>query len=86
MGWRGLPLACTTRWRGHLAYLLMPPFRLYILLGEKTLSPDQFSRKHTASHRRRQREIGRVQKLFSAPYRRRESPPEAFFITILPPE
>jgi hypothetical protein len=27
--------------------------------------------------------IGRVQKLFPAPYRRGESPPEVFFITML---
>jgi hypothetical protein len=33
--------------------------------------------------RRRQPEIGRVQKLFLAPYRRGESPPEVFFITML---
>jgi hypothetical protein len=26
-----------TRWCGHLAHLLTPPFRLYILHGEKTL-------------------------------------------------
>jgi hypothetical protein len=33
--------------------------------------------------RRRRLEIGRVQKLFSAPCRRGESPPEVFFITML---
>jgi hypothetical protein len=33
MGWRGL----SPRWRDHLVHLLTPPFRLYILLGEKTL-------------------------------------------------
>jgi hypothetical protein len=44
--------------------------------------PDQFSTKPTASHRRHWREIGRVQKLFPAPCRRGESPPEAFFITM----
>jgi hypothetical protein len=82
IGWRGLPLARATRWCGHLAHLLTPPFRLYILLGEKTLRPNQFSRKHTVIHRRHRREIGRVQKLFSAPCRRGESPPEAFFITM----
>jgi hypothetical protein len=82
MGWRGLAPGCATRWWGHLAHLLTPPFRLYILLGEKTLRPDQFSRKHTASHHRRRREIRRVQKLFPAPCRRGESPPEAFFITM----
>jgi hypothetical protein len=37
IGWRGLPLACATRWWGHLAHLLTQPFRLYILLTEKTL-------------------------------------------------
>jgi hypothetical protein len=67
IGWRGLPLAHANRWWGHLAHLLTSPFRLYILLDEKTLSPDQFSRKHTASHHRHRREIGRVQKLFRHP-------------------
>jgi hypothetical protein len=37
IGWHGLPLACATRWCGHLAQLLTPSFRLYILLSEKTL-------------------------------------------------
>jgi hypothetical protein len=37
IGWRGQPLARATRWWGHLAHLLMPPFRLYILLGEENL-------------------------------------------------
>jgi hypothetical protein len=37
MGWRGQPLAHATRWWGHLAHFLMPPFRLYILLNGKTL-------------------------------------------------
>jgi hypothetical protein len=44
--------------------------------------PDQFSTKHTVSRRHRRHEIGRVQKLFPAPCRRGESPPEAFFITM----
>jgi hypothetical protein len=30
-------MARATRWWGHLAHLLTPPFRLYILLDEKTL-------------------------------------------------
>jgi hypothetical protein len=38
--------------------------------------------KHTASRHRHRRKIGRVQKLFPAPCRRGESPPEAFFITM----
>jgi hypothetical protein len=37
IGWSGLPLARATRWCGRLAHLLMPPFRLYILLDKKTL-------------------------------------------------
>jgi hypothetical protein len=80
IGWRGPAHGHATRWWGHLAHLLMPPFRLYILLGKKTLIPDQFYRKHTVSRCCHRREIGRVQKLFSAPCRRGESPPEAFFI------
>jgi hypothetical protein len=32
IGWRGLPLARATRWCGHLAHLLTPPFCLYILI------------------------------------------------------
>jgi hypothetical protein len=35
--WRGLAPGRATRWWGYLAHLLMPLFRLYILLGEKTL-------------------------------------------------
>jgi hypothetical protein len=42
--------------------------------------------KPTASHCHRQREIGRVQKLFSTPYWRGESPLEAFFITMVASE
>jgi hypothetical protein len=38
IGWRGLPLARPTRWWRHLAQLLTPPFRLYILLDRKTLN------------------------------------------------
>jgi hypothetical protein len=37
IGWRGQPLARATRWWGHLAHLLTPPFRLYIILGEENL-------------------------------------------------
>jgi hypothetical protein len=36
-GWRGQPLAHATKWWGHLAHLLMPPLRLYILLSEENL-------------------------------------------------
>jgi hypothetical protein len=82
MPWRGPPPSRVGLWCGPLVHLLTSPFRLYILLDEKTLRPELFSRKHTASRRRRQREIGRVQKLFPAPYQRGESPPEAIFITM----
>jgi hypothetical protein len=37
IGWHGQPLARATKWWGHLAHLLKPHFRLYILLGEENL-------------------------------------------------
>jgi hypothetical protein len=37
MGWREPAPGHATRWWGHLAHLLTPPFRLYIPLDEKTL-------------------------------------------------
>jgi hypothetical protein len=41
------------------------------------------SLEYIAIHRHRRPEIGRVQKLFPAPCRRGESPPEVFFIAML---
>jgi hypothetical protein len=38
IGWRDQPLAHATRWWGHLANLLTPPFRLYIPLGKENLN------------------------------------------------
>jgi hypothetical protein len=38
MEWRDLALARATRWCGPLVHPLTSPFRLYILLDEKTLS------------------------------------------------
>jgi hypothetical protein len=60
----------------------MPPLHLYILLDEKTLMGRSIFQKHITSRLHRRPEIGRIQKLFSAPYRRGESPSEAFFITM----
>jgi hypothetical protein len=37
IGWRGPAPGRATRWWGHLAHLLTPPFRLYIPLDGKTL-------------------------------------------------
>jgi hypothetical protein len=37
IGWRGPAPGRATRWWGHLAHLLTPLFRLYILLDGKTL-------------------------------------------------
>jgi hypothetical protein len=62
------------------------PFRLYIPLDGKNLKADQFSSKHTARRRHHRREIGRVQKLFPAPYQRGESLPEAFSTTMVASE
>jgi hypothetical protein len=80
--WRGALLGRATRGCDRLVHLLTSPFHLFNPLDGKTLRPELFSRKHTASRRCHWREIGRVQKLFSAPCRRGESPPEAFFITM----
>jgi hypothetical protein len=49
---------------------------------EKPKYPITFP-EYIAIRRRRRPEIGRVQKLFPAPCRRGESPPEVFFITML---
>jgi hypothetical protein len=49
----------------------------------KNLKTRSIFQKHIAIRRRRRPEIGRVQKLFSAPCRRGESPSEVFFITML---
>jgi hypothetical protein len=82
LGWRGLALAHATRGWGRLVHLLTPPFRLYILLDEKALKRRPLFQKLIVSRCRCQPEIGRVQKLFPAPCRRGESPPEAFFIAM----
>jgi hypothetical protein len=49
---------------------------------EKPKHPITFPEYIAICHRHRP-EIGRVQKLFPAPYRRGESPPEVFFIVML---
>jgi hypothetical protein len=49
---------------------------------EKPKDPITFP-EYITIRRRRRLEIGRVQKLFPAPCRRGESPPEVFFITML---
>jgi hypothetical protein len=82
MPWRGPPPGCTEHWCGSLAHTLTPPFCYIFPSIGKPKGTDQFSSKHTTSHHRHRHEIGRVQKLFLAPYRRGESPPEAFFITM----
>jgi hypothetical protein len=86
LGRQGQALACATRGWVTLVHLLTPSFHLYIPLDEKILKPNQFSTKPTTSRRHRRREIWRVQKLFLAPCPRGESPPEAFFITMVTSE
>jgi hypothetical protein len=49
---------------------------------EKSKYPINFQ-KHITIRCRHRPEIGRVQKLFSAPYRIGKSPPEVFFIAML---
>jgi hypothetical protein len=57
------------------------PFAYKFPSTGKTWRTDRFSLKHTTSRRRR--EIGRIQLLFSAPYRRGESQSEAFSTTMV---
>jgi hypothetical protein len=52
-------------------------------LDRKNLNIRSLFQKHIAIHRCHRPEIERVQKLFPAPCRRGESPPEVFFITML---
>jgi hypothetical protein len=61
----------------------MPPFQLYIPPDGKNIETRSIFQKHIVIHRRHRPEIGRVQKLFPAPCRQGESPPEVFFITML---
>jgi hypothetical protein len=49
---------------------------------EKPKHPITFT-EYIAIHRHRRPEIGRIQKLFPAHYRRGESPPKVFFIAML---
>jgi hypothetical protein len=49
----------------------------------KNLNTRSLFQKHIAICRCRRPEIGRIQKLFPAPCRRGESPPEVFFIAML---
>jgi hypothetical protein len=83
IGWRGQPLARAPWWWGHLAHLLTLPFHLYIPPGGKNLNTRSIFRKHITILCHHWPEIGRVQKLFPAPCRRGESPPEVFFIAML---
>jgi hypothetical protein len=86
LGWRGLPVARTTRGWGRLAHLKMLPFRLYIPPDGKNLKTRSIFQKHIAIHRCRWPKIGRVQMLIPAPCQRGESPPEVFFIAMLASE
>jgi hypothetical protein len=72
---------------GHAPYvcdrpgpLLTLPLRLLRPPDGKNLNTRSIFQKHIAIRRRRRPEIGTVQKLFPAPCRRGESPPEVFFI------
>jgi hypothetical protein len=67
----------------HPGPLLTLPLRLQRPPDGKNLNTQSIFLKHIAIHRRHRPEIGRVQKLFPAPCRRGESPPEVFFITML---
>jgi hypothetical protein len=81
------PMAWATPWlwRG-LVWAPSPPADVALSPiyspQRENLKPQSISTKHTTRRRRHQRDTGRVRKLFPAPCRRGESPPEAFFITM----
>jgi hypothetical protein len=58
----------------------LPPIKTPV---RKNLNTRSIFQKHIVIHRHHRSEIGRVQKLLSAPCRRGKSPPEVFFIAML---
>ena len=82
-GRRGQPLARAAYVWGHLVPPLTTPLRLYIPPDEKNLSTRSDFQNTSRSAAAVDPKIGRVQKLFPAPCRRGESPPEVFFIAML---
>jgi hypothetical protein len=67
----------------RLGPLLTLPLRLQRPPDGKNLRTKSIFQKHITIHRHRRPEIRRVHKLFPAPCRRGESPPEIFFSTML---
>jgi hypothetical protein len=80
--WRGLGLAHATRGCDRLVHPLTSPFRLYILLDDKTLGPRTLFQKTYCKSPPSSTRDREGQKLFPAPCQRGESPLEAFFITM----
>jgi hypothetical protein len=78
----GPPPGHARLWCVPLVHPLTSPFRLYILLDEITLRAQTLFQKTYCKLPPSLTRDRRVQKLFSAPCRRGESPPEAFFITM----
>ena len=76
------PGRATPVW-GRLAPPLTSPLRLYIPPDGKNLRARSVFQNTSRSAAAVDPKIGRVQKLFPAPCRRGESPPEVFFIAML---
>jgi hypothetical protein len=77
------PLAAPPYGDGPLVHFWRCPFAYKDPPNGKNLNTQSIFQKHIAICRRRRPEIGRIQKLFPAPCRRGESPPEVFFIAML---
>ena len=73
-------------WCGPHGRLQPPPFRLFIHPDAKTLNTRAIIHEKFQRRRRRQPQLGRVQKLFPALCRRGESSPEGSTSPCLPPE
>jgi hypothetical protein len=76
-------LAAPTCGGPHLVHFWHCPFAYKDPPDGKNLNTRSLFQKHIAIRRHRRPEIERVQKLFPAPCRRGESPPEVFFIAML---
>jgi hypothetical protein len=74
------PVAALPHGEASWNHLWRCPFAYKFPSMGKTYGTNLFSTKHTANHRHHRREIGRIQELFPAPYRRPSTPPW------LPPE
>jgi hypothetical protein len=82
IGWREPPPSCTTRWCGPVVHPLTSSFRLYILLDEKTLRAWTLFQKTYCKPLSSSTWDREGLEALPSTLPERESPSEAFFITM----